>query len=103
MKVILLMYGLSFGLTLLIELPVCYGMGLRSRDQLELCFLVNLLTNPAAVWLHTSAGIPQIPVEILVVIIEFYVYRQFNQAHPLLLSLVANGVSWGLGLILQLL
>ena len=103
MKVILLMYGISLGLTLLIELPVCFALGLRTRDQLELVFLVNLLTNPAAVWLHTCAGIPQIPVEILVVITEFYVYRQFKQSRPLLLSLVANGVSWGLGLVLQLL
>ena len=102
MKYILLMYGISFGLTLLIEFPVCYLMGLRSRDQLELVFLVNLLTNPAAVWLHTSAGIPQIPVEILVVITEYYVYRQFQEAHPLRLSLLANGISWGLGVVLQL-
>ena len=100
---ILLMYGISFGLTLLIELPICWLLGLRSREQLELVFLVNLLTNPAAVWLHTSAGFPQIPVELLVVIIEFYVYRQFNQPCPLRLSLTANGVSWGLGFVLQLL
>ena len=103
MKYILLLYGISFGLTLLIEFPVCYAMGLRKRDQLELVFLVNLLTNPAAVWLHTSAGIPQIPVEILVVIIEYYVYHQFRQAHPLRLSLLANGISWGLGILLQML
>lgn len=103
MKYILLMYGLSLVLTLLIELPVCYGLGLRKREQLELVFLVNLLTNPAAVWLHTTGGIPQIPVELLVVIIECYVYHQFKQSRPLPLSLVANGVSWGLGVVLQML
>lgn len=103
MDLILFVYGISFALTLLIELPVCWLMGLRSREQLELAFLVNLLTNPAAVWLHTSAGIPQIPVEILVVIIECYVYYQFKIKRPLLLSLIANGVSWGLGLVLQML
>ena len=102
MRLILLMYGISFGLTLLIELPVCYLLGLKSRDQLELVFLVNLLTNPAAVWLHSSAGIPQIPIEVLVVIIECYVYHQFRQPHPLRLSLLANGISWGLGLVLQM-
>ena len=103
MSYIIIMYGLSFLLTLLIELPICYAWGLRSRDKIELAFLVNLLTNPAAVWLHTSAGIPQIPVEILVVLIECYVYRQFKQSHPFALSLTANGISWGLGLVLQLL
>ena len=102
MTFVLLMYGISFALTLLIELPVCYLMGLRSREELELVFLVNLLTNPAAVWLHSSAGIPQIPIEVLVVIIECYVYHQFRQPHPLRLSLLANGISWGLGLVLQM-
>ena len=102
MRLILLMYGISFALTLLIELPVCYLMGLRSREELELVFLVNLLTNPVAVWLHSSAGIPQIPIEVLVVIIECYVYYQFRQPHPLRLSLLANGISWGLGLVLQM-
>ena len=103
MDLILFMYGVSFGLTLLVELPVCYFMGLKRKDQVELVFLVNLLTNPAAVWLHTSAGLPQIPIEIMVVIIECYVYRQFKIKHPFLLSLIANGVSWGLGLVLQML
>ena len=103
MKDILLMYGISFGLTLLIELPVCYLLGLRSREQLEVVFLVNLLTNPAAVWLHSTLGLPQIIIEVLVVIIECYVYRQFRQTHPLRLSLLANGISWGLGLLLQML
>ena len=103
MKLILLMYGISFGLTLLIELPVCWLLGMKRRDQLELVFLVNLLTNPAAVWLHTSAGIPQIPIEFLVVITECYVYHSFKIRHPLRLSLLANGISWGLGLVLQML
>mgnify|MGYP003309174873 CR=1 FL=1 len=103
MKNILLMYGISFGLTLLIELPVCYLLGLRSREELEVVFLVNLLTNPAAVWLHSTLGLPQIIIEVLVVIIECYVYRQFRQPHPLRLSLLANGISWGLGLLLQML
>lgn len=102
MKYILLMYGISFALTLLIELPVCYVLGLRSREELELVFLVNLLTNPAAVWLHTALGIPQIPIEVFVVIIECYVYHQFRKPHSLRLSLLANGISWGLGLALQM-
>lgn len=102
MSWILLIYGVSLGLTLLIELPLCFALGMRSREQAELVVLTNLLTNPAAVWLHTSAGIPQIPVELLVVIIEYYVYRQFKQPHPLRLSIAANGISWGLGLVIQM-
>lgn len=100
---LVMIYGTSLLLTLLIELPFCWLMGLRSREQMELVFLVNLLTNPAAVWLHTALGIPQIPVEVLVVITECYVYRQFKQPHPLRLAFLANCISWGLGLVLQML
>lgn len=102
-----LMFGVSLGLTLVIEglVGLCFGM--RTREQLLLLVLVNVLTNPAAVWLCNGLGMPQIPIEILVVIIEYYVYHSFRKSHslphPLLLSLTANGVSWGLGIILQLL
>lgn len=107
MRYYLLMYSLSLGLTLLVEGIVGWCFGLRSRKQLLLLVLVNILTNPAAVWLHVFAGIPQIHIEIAVVIIECYVYYIFRRshqfAHPLLLSLTANGVSWGLGMLIQML
>lgn len=102
-----LMFGVSLGLTLVIEGIVGLCFGLRSREQIILLVLVNVLTNPAAVWLHNAVGVPQIPIEISVVIIEYYVYRSFRKSHaiprPLLLSVTANGVSWGLGLLLTLL
>ena len=105
MRYVLLLYGGSLGLTLLIEIPVCLCFGLRGKDQLLLVLLTNLLTNPAAVWLHTSLGLPQVSIEILVVIIEYYVYRSFRDSHhipnPFTLALTANGISWGLGLLLQ--
>lgn len=107
MKYYLLMYGLSLGLTLLVEGIVGWCFGLRSREQMVLLVLVNILTNPAAVWLHVFAGVPQIPIEISVVMIECYVYHIFRKTHqlphPLLLSLTANGISWGLGLLIQML
>lgn len=105
MKYYLLLFGLSLGLTILIEGIVGWCFGLRSRKQMVLLILVNLLTNPAAVWLHAFAQVPQIPIEIAVVIIECYVYHIFHKSHhlphPLLLSLTANSVSWGLGLLIQ--
>lgn len=99
----LTLFGISLGLTLLFELAVALCFGLGSRDRLILVILANILTNPAAVWLHWAVGIPQIPIEIVVVLTEYYVYRKFYIPRPLLFSLAANGVSWGLGLILQLL
>lgn len=99
------MFGVSLGLTLVVELIVFLCFQLRRREQILLAVLVNLLTNPAAVWLHHFLGIPQIPIEILVVITECYVYHTFRQTHrisnPLLLSLTANAASWGLGVLIQ--
>lgn len=103
MDLILPLFGISLGLTLAIELAVALGLGLRGRDNLTLVVLVNILTNPAAVWLHWALGIPQIPIEIVVVLVECYVYRQFKVNRPLLLSCAANGISWSLGLVLQML
>lgn len=100
---LLTLFGVSLGLTLVIELIVALLFGLRRRDDLILVVLVNILTNPAAVWLHWAAGIPQIPIEVVVVLVEFYVYRQFKVKNPLGLSCAANGISWTLGLILQML
>lgn len=96
------MFGVSLGLTVLIELAVARYFGLKTRDLLLVVLLVNVLTNPAAVWMHVFLEFPQIPVELLVVITEYYVYRQFQITQPLRFSLVANGISWGLGLILQM-
>lgn len=90
-----------------IELPIACFWGLR-RWTLAAVFLTNLMTNPLAVALHTAAGIPQIPIEIGVVVAEALVYRQFSRTpgwhlpKPSLLALVSNAVSWGLGLIAQL-
>ena len=103
MDLILTLFGVSLGLTLVFELAFAFCFGLRSGGELLLVVLVNVLTNPAAVWLHWCFGIPQIPLEIVVVLVEYYVYREFKISRPLALSALANGVSWGLGLILQML
>lgn len=101
------MFGISLGLTLLIELPIGMVMGLRGKKYLLLMILVNVLTNPAAVllcWL----GVPQIPVELAVFLVEAGVYYRFskegdwNIKQPILLALVANVVSWGSGILIQM-
>lgn len=101
MRYYLSMFGISLGLTLAAELIVAAVLGLRGKDRLRLVVLVNILTNPAAVWLHNGMHLPQIPIEILVVLIEYYVYKSFAVPHPLAVSLAANGVSWGIGLMLM--
>ena len=108
-------FGISLGLTLLIEMPLAFGLGVRKRRGLFIVFLVNVLTNPAAVLvcllIRPAAGdlylLFQISVEIVVVITEGIVYNQFREEmsaklKPFLLSLVLNACSYGLGLVINL-
>lgn len=101
------MFGVSLGLTLLIELPIGFTMGMRGLKSAALMVLVNVLTNPAAVfvcWL----GAPQLPVEIVVVVVEACVYYWFSRddawkiGHPAALSVAANASSWIGGILIQM-
>ena len=92
-------FAISLGLTLLFELPVAYLWGLRKRALLTV-LAANLMTNPLAVALHLW-GIPQIPIEIGVVLAEGAAYSLHFEKRPWLLALVSNAISWGIGLMLQ--
>ena len=91
-------FALCLGLTLLLELPVAYLWGLRGRALLTVA-VANVMTNPLAVALHLC-GIPQIPIEIGVVIAEGFAYSLHFGKRPWLLSLISNAASWGIGLLL---
>ena len=93
-------FALSLGLTLLLELPIAYGWGLR-RGQLVTVLAANLMTNPLAVALHLR-GIPQVPIELGVVLAEGFAYSLHFDKRPWLLALISNAVSWGIGFIMQL-
>ena len=92
-------FALSLGLTLLLELPIAYGWGLR-RGQLLTVLAANLMTNPLAVALYLT-GIPQVPIELGVVLAEGFAYSLHFDKLPWLLALVSNAISWGIGLVLQ--
>ena len=100
------MFGISLLLTLLLELPVVWCMGLRKGKTILLAILVNVLSNPAAVYLHWM-GVPQIPIEIGVIAVEAAVYRWFSEdenwkiPHPVFLAICANLISWTIGFIIQ--
>ena len=92
-------FALSLGLTLLLELPIAYFWGLRKRELLAV-FAANLMTNPLAVALHLT-GIPQLPIEIGVVLAEGFAYSKHFEKRPWLLAIVSNALSWGFGLLVQ--
>ena len=95
-------------LTLLIEIPVCLLMGMRKKELL-IVLLVNVMTNPAVnvLYLLGTAYTP-LPafvivavLEVSAVIAEWIVYRLLTDVkRPFLVSLVANTVSCGTGLLL---
>ena len=92
-------FALCLGLTLLIELPIAYFWGLRGRELVTVA-VANVMTNPLAVALHLC-GIPQVPIELGVVLAEGFAYGLHFDKRPWLLSLVGNAVSWGIGLLLN--
>lgn len=101
-------FAVSLGLTLLLELPVAYCWGLRSRHDLTVAVLVNVLTNPAVVLLNgllsaTPWWAVQLPLEAATIAVEGFCYRHCgeNICRPYLLSLCANCISYGAGLVLN--
>ena len=100
------MFGVSLLLTLMVELIVAWGLGLRGKKYILLVILVNVLTNPAAV-LFCWLGFPQLPVELAVVFVEAAVYGYFARdgrwklPNPWLLSILCNGISWGTGILIS--
>ena len=80
-------------------------------SHLGLVFLVNLLTNPAAVlcyyiftvYTQMNILIIKIPIELVVILIEGLYYRKYASSihKPFLFSASANIFSFGTGLILN--
>lgn len=95
-------FAISLGLTLLLELPFVYLWGLRSRHNLKLAVLVNVLTNPAVVLLH-GLYVPVLPLETAAIAVEGICYRMRGEdlRRPFLLALCANVFSYSVGLVLN--
>lgn len=111
MKDLLPVLSISFGLTLLIEEAFAFITGVTSKEDLLLIFLVNLLTNPAAVicyyyitsFTQLNSVIIKIPIELIVIFIEGFYYKKYSVfiKKPFLFSVFANVFSFGTGLILN--
>lgn len=100
---------LSLIMTWLLELAFAFLLGIRRSKDLFLILLVNLITNPAVVYLALTFrySLPSrflIPLlESLAVAVEALYYRSYALTirHPWLFSLAANGFSYGIGWLLQ--
>lgn len=105
--------AVSLGLTLALEEGFALCWGLRGRRELTVVALVNVLTNPAVVLLYyTAVGLwrwSAAPVtaalEAAAVLVEWRCYRACSQQlrRPFLFALLANGLSYGAGCVVNLL
>lgn len=97
----------SFFLTAALEEGIGWLLGIRGRRNRRLIFLVNLLTNPAVVFLYYanalyggwSAGGVVLFLEGAAIAAEGFCYQKAseNMGHPWLYSLVLNLCSYGAG------
>ena len=105
--------ALSLLLTLALELPAALLFGLRKKEELLLVGLVNVITNPLVVLalnlFALFAGIAPpwfliLPLEVFAILTEGLIYRRGLSkcpVHPLVFSLILNGISYTGGLLLS--
>lgn len=103
--------AVSLGLTLILELAVALVWRLSRRDLL-LTLPVNVLTNPATVFLAYLAAylfpacprlLLQLPLELIVVVVEGALYQRYADRvrYPYTFSLSANAFSYLIGLLIS--
>ena len=100
-------------LTILIECLVAYFLKYRKKDLLNI-LLVNILTNPIVssvpVYFNVKYGvsgrnISLLVLELLVLVVEGFIYHKYlnnKKINPYLLSLILNGSSYLLGVLINL-
>lgn len=106
---------ISFNLfiTLIVEVPLAFLLGVRKRKDIETVVFTNAVSNPAVVTVflillrcHIISGIRNIWVLLLeaaAVTGEGAVYRRFlskGRLNPFLLSFLVNAVSFAVGAVL---
>lgn len=103
----------SLLLTLIIELIVSVLLGIRGKENIKVIVCANICTNPVVVhvsncvYLLNNAILYAVVVailELLAVFIEFILYKNFlnfDKISPLVISLVCNVISFGMGLIIN--
>lgn len=110
-------FAVSLVLTLLIELSVALVWRIRKDKALLMVVLVNVLTNPIVVFANYCGTrfvsgwntLYQLPIEVLAVLVEAGIYVLFSHKgkefikHPIWLAVSANAISYGCGLLINML
>ena len=103
----------SLLLTIIIEISCSLIIGIREKEDLNVLFWTNVLTNPVVVYIANCVkilnnnmiyNIVVFIMEILVIIVEFIIYKKllnYKKKSPLLISSINNIVSFSLGIIIS--
>ena len=107
---------ISLLLTEALELAFCAAVWRMRGRELAVCALVNVVTNPPVVLLHTlikqslvragaQSAMPLVilALELAAVTVEWLFYRRCTDIkRPFAVSLTANAFSYGMGLLISL-
>ncbi len=103
----------SLAATLIIELVFAAILGARNKKDLLNVALVNIMTNPVVVSVSFVTGffygqnarlIVLIILELFALFSEGFIYKKtlnYKKINPFLFSLLLNGASYGIGLIIN--
>ncbi len=98
-------------LTIIFEVVIGLIIGIRNKKDILNIILVNMLTNPLVTSIPTAflfyfsplvSNISLVILEILTVIVEGFIYKKvfmYKRINPYLISIILNGCSYLLGLI----
>ena len=104
---------ISLILTIIIEVPIAILLGVRNKNDIKIAIWANVLTNPAVVFISNCSmlivnqfwySIIVAILEILAVIVEFWVYNNFLVKYknsPFKLSLICNAISFLAGIVIN--
>ena len=105
--------AVSLLLTIVIEISISFIIGIRDNEDLKVVFFFNVLTNPVVVYIANCVkllnsnvifNIAVFIMEILVIIVEFIIYKRFleyQKKSPLFVSSINNIISFSLGVIIS--
>ena len=99
--------------TLIIELIVSVVLGIKDKDDIKVIICANIITNPVIVNITNCIMLFNnmilyfyivIILEIIVFIVEFIIYKKclkFDKISPIVISLINNLSSFGIGVIIN--
>ena len=99
--------------TLIIELIISIILGIKNKDDIKVVVCANIITNPIIVYVTNCILLFNdmilyfyivIILEIIVFIVEFIIYKKclkFDKISPILISLINNFSSFGIGVIIN--